>query len=119
MMPKINKLAREWVDALRSGDYEQTSSVLCSSNESYCCWGVLCDLIDPDGWVVQADNEHSWEEYSWEINGETFTELPPPEVYALVGMTEREMTGLVDLNDSGNTFEEIADEIERILGDKV
>ena len=45
---------QEWVDALRSGDYIQTTGRLCrddgSKHKTFCCLGVLCDLVDPGGW---------------------------------------------------------------------
>lgn len=52
MNPRIKKL---WVDALRSGDYAQTTSYLMEVNSvtlepiGYCCLGVLCDLAVKEG----------------------------------------------------------------------
>jgi hypothetical protein len=34
----------KWVTALRSGEYSQTKGTL-RDNDSYCCLGVLCDLV--------------------------------------------------------------------------
>ncbi len=40
---KLNPyVKRQWVAALRSGDYEQTDGFLYSEGEGFCCMGVLC-----------------------------------------------------------------------------
>lgn len=47
------ELKEKWVKALRSGEYEQGRKRLKQihfDDISYCCLGVLCDLIDPNGW---------------------------------------------------------------------
>jgi len=38
------ELIREWVEALRSGKYEQGRLALRSKDDKYCCLGVLCDI---------------------------------------------------------------------------
>ena len=47
---KLTKLQKEWVKALRSGRYKQTTGVLCSKDGAYCCLGVaarICDIPKP------------------------------------------------------------------------
>jgi len=51
MNPEIKQL---WVDALRSGDYNQTTGVL-HDGFGYCCLGVLCDLAVKAGVVSEVD----------------------------------------------------------------
>ena len=41
MRKKVKQL---WVNALRSGKYEQGRSVLCSLDNKYCCLGVLTEV---------------------------------------------------------------------------
>ena len=44
----LNENAQAWVDALRSGDYEQGTSFLHTVEADYslfCCLGVACDLF--------------------------------------------------------------------------
>lgn len=54
---KMNpEVKQKWIDALRSGDYEQGSEKLRGVN-GYCCLGVLCDLYA---------QEHNTE---WEFRG--------------------------------------------------
>lgn len=54
-MPKMNvEIGRRWVEALRSGEYEQARDKLRDSvgtdKDGFCCLGVLCDLYDENGW---------------------------------------------------------------------
>ena len=44
-MQKMNpEVKKKWVAALRSGDYKQGQGRLKSSENEYCCLGVLCDI---------------------------------------------------------------------------
>lgn len=43
------ELKENWIKALRSGKYTQTSNHL-RVNDGYCCLGVLCDVLDPKKW---------------------------------------------------------------------
>jgi len=41
---------KKWVEALRSGEYEQGKGILCMDDEisgdwKYCCLGVACDIF--------------------------------------------------------------------------
>lgn len=45
----LTDLQRKWLDALKSGDYKQAKGSLRTSS-GYCCLGVACDIVDPDGW---------------------------------------------------------------------
>lgn len=44
----MNENAKAWIQALRSGEYTQTTGVL-SNQDRHCCLGVACDL------AVQAE----------------------------------------------------------------
>lgn len=61
MNPEVKQ---KWIDALRSGKYEQGSEKL-RSVTGYCCLGVLCDLYA---------QEHNVE---WEFRGNEETNLQP------------------------------------------
>ena len=39
------ELKQAWVTALRSGEYKQGYGGFKSNNETYCCLGVLCDVL--------------------------------------------------------------------------
>lgn len=56
MKPEIK---RQWVEALRSGDYRQGHGVLhrvSADDETFCCLGVLCELARKAS-VVQMEGE--------------------------------------------------------------
>ena len=131
MMPSLNKMnsqvKEKWIDALRSGKYEQGSEKL-RSVTGYCCLGVLCDLYSQE-----QDTE-------WEFRGITETNLQPQDYWYFDGESEflpdsvREWAGMAvknpqvrvditedeceddwfyhdeiaNLNDSGYTFEELS-----------
>ncbi len=43
----MNKNAKKWVDALRSGEFKQTVEVLNDKN-GYCCLGVACSVYEKE-----------------------------------------------------------------------
>lgn len=50
--PKLNpEFKVRWLAALRSGEYKQGKDYL-RKNDSFCCLGVACNLIDPNNWVA-------------------------------------------------------------------
>lgn len=48
------KRIREWVNALRSGEYEQTTGGL-KREDAYCCLGVACELSKLDQFNVYGE----------------------------------------------------------------
>jgi hypothetical protein len=50
-------IKHSWLNALRSGAYEQAKGFLrkCNGADSFCCLGVLQDIIAPERWT-QDDN---------------------------------------------------------------
>lgn len=100
---------RAWVEALRSGGYRQAQGRLYDRySAGYCCLGVLCDVVDPEGW--RSDGS-----YVAEFDGETVLmwDVLSDEVLDALGMPEDEAKGLMDMNDTEDrSFDEIADHIE-------
>lgn len=115
--------AREWVVALRSGAYQQGKMALRTGN-TFCCLGVLCDLHDPDGWsevTLRGECRYAGEtafpplfvmdgvlngivsDIPESLNDEDFSSPTAGEV-------------LAELNDTGATFDEIADHIAVLFG---
>jgi len=88
------QLKAKWVEALRSGEYKQTTEVF-QRDGGFCCLGVLCDvagkpaLLDDEGgnWAF-VDTEAGLASVSWR---------------------------LATMNDEGASFAEIADYIEQNL----
>lgn len=90
-----------WVRALRSGEYEQTRGRLRDAT-GFCCYGVACDLIDPDGW----EGAGNW----GFISHHNAVALPNQTVFRLAVALER--LNLQGDNDKGKDFSYIADKLE-------
>ena len=110
-------LARKWVDALRSGEYEQTTNLL-RDDKGFCCLGVLCDISGLGEWKRDENGN-----YTFHVPGSVEYTFPPYAVDDALGVIARyiglnsDINALMlsSLNDTGKTFPEIADEIERRL----
>ena len=108
------------VEALRSGKYVQARASLRSvDGERYCCLGVACDLY----------REHALADWTreiafWHFLGEEH--VLPERVRSWLGFkhdggvlknpirgSRPVLASLVDMNDGGRSFAEIADEIEQ------
>lgn len=121
------EIKERWLEALRSGDYEQGTRTLRNANDHFCCLGVLCDLAEQEGVVtheIAAPGRYAYtgaEAYD-EWRSSSTTTLPTavakwagldwnnPSVIA--GDEERSLAGI---NDEGASFSEIADLIEEHL----
>jgi hypothetical protein len=117
MKPEIKE---KWLKALRSGEYKQGQENLHPKDGSFCCLGVLTDI-----YIKEIGRD--WEEDSscYVFNG--CGGLLPSEVMKWAGleseeawdntlrMSDEEYNSLSVMNDSGRTFEEIAEVIEREL----
>ena len=101
------EMKQKWIEALRSGVYQQGRGKLRWENNSYCCLGVLCDIVDPSGWSSEAEDQR----YTHH-DREGF---PPYEVTDKVGLLCHEIHNLALMNDDGVSFEEIANHIEELL----
>ena len=121
-------IKQKWVAALRSGEYEQTLSMLRNS-EGFCCLGFLCDLYSKAtgvDWFHSADDEYAmhgndntlplevrqWAQLADEFGG--YVEIETDED----GMTDPYPVdvSLTELNDSwGYDFKLIAKVIEQQL----
>ena len=130
---KMNtEVKQKWIDALRSGKYDQGSEKL-RSVQGYCCLGVLCDLYSQE------------QDAEWEFRGIAETNLQPQDYWYFEGESEflpesvRDWAGLpvgnpnvrvdvteeddeddwfyhdeiANLNDSGYTFSELSNLIEQ------
>lgn len=111
-------IKQRWVAALRSGEYAQGKSVLRNQDNQYCCLGVLTDLYAKEfniSWKYDDDNN------SYALTNEAFgssTYLIPSVIQwaelSSFNPIVQDFT-LSYMNDSGKTFEEIADAIEKYL----
>lgn len=94
-----------WLEALRSGKYKQGQCRLRQKDGSLCCLGVLCDVLDPNGW--DDDDQYG---YRWGWDVKSAAEVPSA-VQKEIGLPGQ--STLMEMNDTeGKTFEQIADWIE-------
>jgi hypothetical protein len=107
------KIMKEWVAALRSGEYKQGVEAL-RVNDKFCCLGVLCNLhaqTHPKIAKKQLDPESYLEEDG----------ILPKSVMDWAGMKSAEgcfysddgPNTLIELNDDGATFDVLSNVIEK------
>jgi hypothetical protein len=117
----VNKeLKDKWVEALRSDQYPQGSHVLRNKAGGFCCLGVLCDLIDPQGWADQSLVVGTGHEgYVYRFGDSGAVPFLPKELqkqYFYDGVQDYHihvfLTDLAAKNDAGLSFAHIATLIE-------
>lgn len=102
---------RHWVAALRSGEYEQGNGWLRIGNK-FCCLGVACDISDEGVWLT---DKPSINDFVYASNFEEQFTFLPASVTKRAGLPLELQERLVDMNDAGWTFNEIADAIEVLV----
>lgn len=110
MNKRIKKL---WIRALRSGKYNQTTGRLKRGTDdlaAYCCLGVLCEIAVSKG-VIQVYDA------TFGTLPTAVTEWAQVEEDPLLGVRRIDGQRPVAsrLNDSGYTFREIANRIQKYL----
>lgn len=103
----LSKLQKKWVKALRSGKYKQAKEALVKgrgSSCSYCCLGVACSIMSKDVGKFSSYRNSLDPGY---LNNHGLQVL---------GISYNMQTSLARMNDSGKSFKEIANYIEKELG---
>lgn len=103
----MNEFATKWIEELRSGNYMQGNGTL-RREDTYCCLGVLCDVVDPRHWVDSIDGS-----YRFTYLGHSA--IPDDQTLEKVGMNANQARFLSSMNDSGKSFDYIAIKIEEML----
>lgn len=103
---------QKWVEALRSGEYKQGKYGLRSADDAFCCLGVLCDLIEPTRWQLDKDRAQYTNGYA---ANEHAVGILPDDISSALGLDRGEQAVLGTMNDTGNSFNDIADWIEENL----
>lgn len=103
-------IAKQWVAALRSGQYAQGQGCL-RDGGSFCCLGVLCDLHST------ATNKGQWGDGEYHTASDSDCNVPTDDVCEWAGLRENnpeisDCVTLAEMNDEGASFAEIADKIE-------
>lgn len=107
--------AKAWVEALRSGEYQQVKGCLCDGN-AYCCLGVLSKIqgrLTDEGRDGEKGTQYILEPDNPLIQYIGSAGEFPLGVEVILSHKER-IKGLAGLNDGGFTFSEIATIIEQI-----
>jgi hypothetical protein len=105
-------LKAKWVEALRSGKYQQGQGYL-QKDGKFCCLGVLCDVSDVGEWKTIPDLYYGYTEiynYGGHISKRYLTE----ELQSKLGLPDEEQGHFADLNDEKRKdFHYIANVIEQ------
>jgi hypothetical protein len=125
------KVKKAWVADLRDKSHKQGDGVLRNQWDEFCCLGRLCEVAKGLGYEVVAvepeDDGEGYYHYSYKHS--TDYEVLPGALAEDLGIKENpsvtvphewveedgfpEEWSLADINDSGKTFAEIADLIEK------
>ena len=89
-------LKAKWVEALRSGDFKQTTEGYFKHGKSFCCLGVLC-VVAGEPPVLEENKSGNW----LFVDNEA-------------GLSDVSMR-LASMNDDGASFADLADYIETNL----
>ena len=114
---------RLWVEALRSGEYNQGQNALCEKDIEgtlkYCCLGVACKISGLGEFVPVPNLPHPPSVFTFVTKDEQpqYSVLPKLVkewlgLCAYDGSYQDNNTSLIDLNDEGASFNEIANIIE-------
>lgn len=106
------KVKKQWLKALRSGEYKQTTNYL-KNSDAYCCLGILCD-------IHSKEKNHKWsvgESYFSQNRGLPdqvlkWANLPNDNRYVVYNGKHGQ---LGNANDMGLSFKQIANIIEKQL----
>ncbi len=105
---------QKWIEALRSGKYQQTTGMLHEIGAGFCCLGVACEVAIENGVAVKKNVNHG-ASYDDKLGG------LPDVVRSWFGITNEfgtyeglvyDKASLVCDNDQGKNFQTIADIIE-------
>lgn len=106
-----------WVEALRSGKYNQGFSALkhkkVDEGFAFCCLGVGCEIFPLGKWKDMEGSAVAYVSDDEEPGSENVG-MPPESFLDLVGLSLKDAEELASANDSGTPFEEIADLIEEM-----
>lgn len=125
MPPKQKKMdptfKQLWLEALRSGKYKQGQGRLRDRNSRFCCLGVLSDVVCPIAWrndiITWPDNDgyYLWSDPLAPENCQNASHDLSPELCLELGLTSDQTDTLIEMNDEGCSFAEIADYIQENL----
>lgn len=110
---KLGPNQEKWLKALESGEYKQGGGYLCKIDNGqlkYCCLGVATKVFLGEG------NQSKSKAYFFWGNDSQYAPLEVQQILQLRDMYGASMSyqmSLVDLNDTGSTFKQIAKKIRK------
>jgi hypothetical protein len=102
------ELKTNWLTALRDGSRKQGTGRLRSAADEFCCLGVLLDVAGCE-WHLPK-NRNRYETMSFGATGEACSLTD--EMQTTFALSREAEAHLIDMNDGGHSFGEIADWIE-------
>ena len=107
----------KWVEALRSGKYEQTDGVLRDKEATgYCCLGVACEISEVGEWGIELNTTSDHDEAHYDgkfrllpLSVAEWLGIATDHGYYRDGLDPKSLT---EINDRGFSFQKIADIIE-------
>lgn len=105
---KKTKYTTKWIKALRSGKYKQAQRTLRrrkGSGACYCCLGVACEIYLHGKWDGEV----------YLLAGAGSLHVLGDNLRRSYGMAAGEQRELAIINDTGASFEQIADIIEKSI----
>lgn len=90
------ELKEKWLEALESGRYAHGKFALRTTNDTYCCLGVLVDVMEL-GWEAGPPD-------TYYISGTRSNGLLPGEVKDTAGIRGGHCTELMAINDNADSY---------------
>lgn len=115
-------IALQWAITLEHGTYKQGKFLLRQANNKCCCWGVLCDIVDPKGWsktpaVFNESRTKTYRHGEHQVGaGRGVWAMPSHHVTNSIGLADGSCLRYASMNDTGASFMEIAAQIRHDFG---
>lgn len=109
-------LRDEWAVALESGDYKQGKTALKTTDNEFCCLGVLCDILskkDPENIQWEYDVMFGYPRMFSISTEESSAHYIPSKLADKIGITQQMQSILSHMNDMGKKFTTIAEFIRK------
>lgn len=98
------EIKENWVAALENDKYKQATGSLRTPEDRFCCLGVLCDIVDPEGWERRYGNAPGGGWWTYNSNASALTKG----MLLQIDMDESFQWMLIEKNDHGDSFKKIA-----------
>lgn len=106
----MNKeIKQKWLEALKSGKYEQGSGLLRDLNNRFCCLGVLCDVLQEP--ATKCDDSYLYDSSAAYLPDTVALRAGIPSFFSNVRVQEE----LAAINDTSNSFDPVIEYIEKNL----